>query len=57
MENPVVTPYGTTYEESEILKWIEKNNNDYITKKPLTKDMLVPNEILKASMQKYRDSK
>ena len=57
MENPVVTPYGTTYEESEILKWIEKNNNDYITKKPLTKDMLVPNEILKASMQKYRESK
>ena len=57
MENPVITPYGTTYEESEILKWIEKNNNDYITKKPLTKDMLLPNYILKAIMEKYRESK
>ena len=57
MENPVITPYGTTYEYSEILKWIEKNNNDYITKKPLTKDMLVPDYMLKATMDKYNESK
>ena len=56
MENPYITPYGTTYEKSEILKWIEKNNNDYITKKPLSKEMLVPNFILKATMTEYNDS-
>ena len=56
MENPYITPYGTTYEKSEILKWIEKNNNDYITKKPLNKEMLVPNYILKATMTEYNES-
>ena len=56
MDNPVITPYGTTYEQSEILKWIEKNNNDYITKKPLCKDMLVPNHMLKATMKEYTES-
>ena len=56
MEHPVITPYGTTYEESEILKWIEENNNDFITKKPLTKDMLVPNEILISTMKEYKES-
>ena len=56
MEHPVITPYGTTYEESEILKWIAENNNDYITKKPLNKDMLVPNEILISTMKEYKES-
>ena len=56
MDNPVITPYGTTYEKSEILKWIKKNNNDYITKKPLSKEMLVPNHMLKATMKEYTES-
>ena len=56
MEHPVITPYGTTYEESAILKWIEENNNDFITKKPLNKDMLVPNEILISTMKEYKES-
>ena len=56
MSNPVITPYGTTYEKSEILKWINQNNNDYITKKPLTKEMLVDNYILKATMTEYEES-
>jgi len=56
MDHPVITPYGTTYEESEILKWIEQNNNDFITKKTLTKDMLVPNEILISTMKEYKES-
>ena len=56
MENPVITPYGTTYEQSEILKWIEKNNNDYIIKKPLDKFMLIPNFILKSNMREYSEN-
>ena len=56
MVNPVITPYGTTYEESEILKWLEKNNNDFTTKKPLNKEMLVTNFILKAKMREYNES-
>ena len=56
MDNPVITPYGTTYEESAILNWIEKNNNDYITKKPLNKNMLTKNLILEATMKEYKQS-
>ena len=56
MEHPVITPYGKTYEESEILKWIEENNNDFINKKPLNKEMLVPNEILISIMKEYKES-
>ena len=56
MVNPVITPYGTTYEKSEISKWIDENNNDFITKKPLTKDMLVNNYILKANMREYEEN-
>ena len=56
MDNPVITPYGTTYEESAILNWIEKNNNDYITKKPLNKNMLAKNLILEATMKEYKQS-
>ena len=56
MENPVITPYGTTYEKSAILDWINKNNNDFLTKKPLSQDMLIPNYILKSSMMEYNGS-
>ena len=56
MSNPVITPYMTRNEKSEILKWLEKNNNDFITKKPLNKEILVPNFILKATMREYKES-
>ena len=45
MEDPVITPYGTTYEKSAILDWIEKNKTDYNSDKILTKDMIIPNYI------------
>jgi len=56
MEDPVITPYGTTYEREAITKWIEKNKNDYQTKKKLTVDMLVPNYILKSEINYYNES-
>ena len=56
MEDPVITPYGTTYERSAILNWIEKNKTDYNSNKKLTADMLVTNYVLKASLQEYKES-
>ena len=32
MEEPVITPYGTTYEKSAIIDWIKKNKTDFKTK-------------------------
>ena len=56
MEEPVITPYGTTYEKSAILDWIEKNKNDYVTRKSLTKDMLVENYFAKTAIKEYNES-
>lgn len=56
MDDPVITPYGTTYERSAILNWIEKNKTDYNSNKKLTADMLVTNYVLKASLEEYKES-
>ena len=56
MEEPVITPFGTTYEKSAIIDWIKKNKTDFQTKKDLTEDMLVPNYILKVEINKYKES-
>ena len=56
MEDPVITPYGTTYEKIAILNWIFLHKNDYLTRKPLTEDMLVPNYILKSAIKEYKES-
>ena len=37
MEDPVITPYGTTYERSAILNWLKKHNTDPLTKKKIIK--------------------
>ena len=41
MSDPVVTPYGISYEKSAIEDWLNKNNNDPIAQKPLKKEDLV----------------
>ena len=56
MEEPVITPYGTTYEKSAIIDWIKKNKNDFKTKNLLTEDMLVTNHILNIAINKYKES-
>ena len=53
MNDPVVTPYGITYERSAIEEWLKKNNTDPIAKKPLTKEMLVTNYALKSVIKEY----
>ena len=57
MEDPVITPYGTTYERNAILKWIQEKKTDYINNsKELTEDMLVTNYILKIAIKDYNES-
>ena len=53
MNDPVVTPYGITYERSAIEDWLKKNDTDPIAKKHLTKDMLVTNYALKSVIKDY----
>ncbi len=56
MEDPVITPYGTTYERSAILDWLKKHNTDPLTKKKLSKDMLITNYALRSAIQEYKES-
>ena len=56
MEDPVITPYGTTYERAAILNWLKKNNTDPLTKKKLTKDMLITNYALRSAIQEYKET-
>ena len=53
MNDPVVTPYGITYERTAIEDWLKKNDTDPIAKKHLTKDMLVTNYALKSVIKDY----
>ena len=56
MEEPVITPYGTTYEKSAIVDWISKNKTDFVTKNTLKENMLVTNYILKVAIKNYKES-
>ena len=38
MKSPAITPYGFTYEESEIKDWLKKSNTDSLNRGPLTED-------------------
>ena len=56
MNEPVITPYGTTYEKTAIIDWIKKNKTDFKTNKFLNEDMLIPNYILKVAIKNYKES-
>ena len=56
MKDPVITPYGTTYERSAILNWLKNHNTDPLTKKKLSKEMLITNYALKSAIEYYRKS-
>ena len=56
MEEPVITPYGTTYEKSAIVDWIKRYNVDFKTENFLSEDMLVTNHILKIAIKEYKES-
>ncbi len=56
MEEPVITPYGTSYEKSAIVDWISKNKTDFVTKNTLNENMLVTNYILKVAIKNYKET-
>ena len=54
MKHPVLTPSGIYYERSAILKWLEKNHNDPMTRKHLTNDMLIEDEEYNIKLIKFK---
>ena len=54
MTDPVITPYGTTYERSAIEEWLKTNNSCPLSKKELTKNKLIPNYALKSAILAYK---
>ena len=54
MENPVITPSGNYYEKSAIIDWINKNQNDPLTREHLTVEMLVEDHEYKKQIIEYR---
>jgi len=53
MTDPVINPYGITYNRNSIEKWLKKSDQDPVTKKKLTKNMLFPNYALKSLIEEY----
>ena len=54
-EDPVITPYGTTYERDAIEAVLQHDNRDPITRQPLAIDKLVPNRALKEALDYYNE--
>lgn len=47
MRDPWMDPEGNSYEKDEIFSWLEKNATSPITRKPLRREELAPNRVLK----------
>ena len=54
MTDPVITPYGTTYERSEIEESLKTNNSCPLSKKELTKNKRIPSYALKSAILAYK---
>jgi len=55
-EDAVITPYGTTYERTAILTALRHNQEDPLTRQPLTAAQLVPNRVIAEAVERYRKS-
>ena len=53
MIDPVITPYGISYDRESIEKWLTKNDLDPIAHQKLNKNMLIPNYALKSLIEEY----
>ena len=53
MTDPVITPYGISYDRKSIEKWLKVNKIDPIAHKKLDKNMLIPNYALKSIIETY----
>ena len=54
MKNPVLAPSGNYYEKDAILKWINENKNDPLTKEPLSADILIEDNDYKKAIIEYK---
>lgn len=55
-EDPVITPYGHSYERDAIQRALESSNTDPLTRQPLTVQQLVSNINLKDAVQYYNEN-
>ena len=55
MNDPVIGSDGSTYERSEIIKWLREHHDSPKTRTPMFEDSLVPNIALKQSIQRWRE--
>ena len=53
MIDPVISPYGISYEKYAIENWLSKNNVDPFSQKPLHKEQLVRNFALKNAIREF----
>jgi hypothetical protein len=53
MIDPVITPYGISYDRESIEKWLINHDMDPIAHKKLNKNMLIPNYALKSLIEEY----
>ena len=56
MQDPVITPYGNTYDRAAIEKELEKTGMDPRAQKPLSKDKLIPVEAMRIAIEDYKAS-
>lgn len=54
MTDPVITPYGITFERSCIESYIERERKCPLTKRELAKEDLIANYALKGSIEEYK---
>jgi hypothetical protein len=54
IDDPVITPYGHTYDRVHLSRWISVTNTDPMTRQVLTEDQLIPNRALKTALDRYR---
>ena len=53
-EDPVTTPYGTTYDRAAIVEALRHAKEDPLTRKPLSETRLVPNKDIADAVKRYR---
>eukprot|EP01134_Creolimax_fragrantissima_P001726 CFRG1726T1 len=57
MRDPVNTPYGHAYERAAIVRWVQENNTDPVTSKPLTVEQLTTAYSLRRAIEEYIERK
>jgi len=54
MEDAVITPYGNTFSEKSIKKWISEHKTCPLTGKPLEISQLIPNLNLRNAFEEWK---